>query len=103
MRKLHCLLVGVLLLISDGLLAQTATVSGKVTDVSGAPIPNATIRIKSNKSTSGTSADGQGAFSIKVSPNAELIVSAVGYETKQVNVGTTAVLNIMLNTDTRSL
>ncbi|HXB96023.1 MAG TPA: SusC/RagA family TonB-linked outer membrane protein [Puia sp.] len=103
MRKLHCLLVGVLLLISGGLLAQTMAVSGKITDISGSPIPNATIRVKSTKSTSGTSADGQGAFSINLKPNAELIVSAIGYETKEVRVGTSTSLTIVLNTDTKSL
>jgi TonB-linked SusC/RagA family outer membrane protein len=92
-----------LLLISGGLLAQTTQVSGKVTDVSGTPIPNATIRVKSTKSSSGTSADAQGAFTIKLQPNSELIISAIGYETKEVKVGSTTVLNISLNVDTRSL
>ncbi|HVU97493.1 MAG TPA: hypothetical protein VHE34_19855 [Puia sp.] len=32
MRKLHCLLVGILLLIGQGLRAQTTEVSGKITD-----------------------------------------------------------------------
>lgn len=103
MRKLHCLLVSILLLISGGLLAQTMEVSGKVTDISGAPIPNATIRIKSNKSTTGTSADGQGAFSLRLRPNSELIISAIGYETKEIKTGTSPSLVIVLNTDTKSL
>jgi len=103
MRKLHCLLVGVLLLISHGLLAQTTEVSGKITDPTGSPIPNATIRIKSTKGSTGTSADGNGAFTLKVKPGSDLLISAIGYETKEVRVGTTPVLNITLNTDTKSL
>ena len=103
MRKLHCLLVGILLLISESLLAQTIEVSGKILDLTGTPIPNATIRVKSGKSTSGTSADGAGAFTIKVKPNTELIISAIGYETREVRVGSSSTLNITLNVDSKSL
>src|SRR5262249_23374781 len=101
MRKLHCLLVGILLLISEGLLAQTTEVSGKITDPTGTAIPNATIRIKSTKGT-GTSADIQGAFTLKVKPGAELIISAIGYESKEVKV-TGSTLTVVLNTDSKSL
>src|ERR1700733_9488779 len=104
MRKLHCLLVGILLLIGEGLLAQTIMeVSGKITDPTGGPIPNATIRIKSAKSTSGTSADANGAFTLKVKPGAELIISAIGYESREVKVGSSPTLMIALNTDSKSL
>ncbi len=103
MRKLHCLLVGVLLLIGEGLLAQTTEVIGKVTDPTGAPIPNATIRIKSSKGQGGTSADAQGAFMVKVKPGAELIISAIGFETKEVKVGATSTIMIQMNNDSKSL
>jgi TonB-linked SusC/RagA family outer membrane protein len=103
MRKLHCLLVGMLLLIGEGLLAQTTMeVSGKITDPTGGPIPNASIRIKSARSTSGTSADANGAFTIKVKPGSELIISAIGYEAKEVKVESSTLM-ITLNTDSRSL
>lgn len=104
MRKLHCLLVCMLLLIGEGLLAQTTMeVSGKITDPTGGPIPNASIRIKSGRSTSGTSADANGAFTIRVKPGSELIISAIGYETKEVKIGTGSALMITLNTDSKSL
>src|ERR1700761_3590576 len=104
MRKLHCLLVGVLLLIGEGLLAQTIMeVSGKITDPTGGPIPNATIRIKSVKSGAGTSADAQGAFTLKVKPGAELIISAIGFETREVKVGNGSALVVTLNADNKSL
>jgi TonB-linked SusC/RagA family outer membrane protein len=103
MRKLHCLLVGVLLLIGQGLLAQTIEVTGKITDPSGLPIPNATVRIKSNKGTPGTSADAMGVFMIKAKPGAELIISAIGFDQKELKIGSSATLNIQLNTDSKSL
>ncbi|GGB13340.1 SusC/RagA family TonB-linked outer membrane protein [Puia dinghuensis] len=102
MRKLHCLLVGFLLLIGDGLLAQTTEVSGKITDLTGAPIPNASIRIKNSKGAAGTSADAQGAFTIKVKPNSDLIISAIGFETKEIQA-TGSTLTVVLNTDSKSL
>ncbi|HLZ87167.1 MAG TPA: SusC/RagA family TonB-linked outer membrane protein, partial [Puia sp.] len=84
MRKLHCLLLGTLLLISLGAFAQSTQVTGKVLDPSGTPIPNASIRIKGVKG--GTSADADGSFKLKVPPNAVLIVSGVGYETTEIPV-----------------
>ena len=102
MRKLHCLLVSILLLIGEGLLAQTTEISGKVTDPTGGPIPNATIRIKGAKA-SGTSADLQGAFTLKVKPGTELIISAVGFESKELKVGSSTTLMVSLNTDSKSL
>ena len=102
MRKLHCLLVGVLLLIGEGLLAQTMEISGKVTDPTGGPIPNASIRLKGARA-AGTSADLQGAFTLKVKPGTELIISAVGFESKELKVGSSATLMISLNTDSKSL
>ena len=103
MRKLHCLLVGVLLLIGGGLLAQTTAVTGKITDPTGAPIPNATIRIKSAKGAAGTSADIQGAFTVRVKPGDELIISAIGFEAKEVKVGASATIMIQMNNDSKSL
>jgi TonB-linked SusC/RagA family outer membrane protein len=102
MRKLHCLLVGILLLIGEGLLAQTTAVTGKITDPTGAPIPNATIKIKSGKGV-GTSADANGAFTLKVKTGAELIISAIGFENKEVKVGTTPTFIVQLNNDSKSL
>jgi len=43
MRKLHCLLMGIPLLVGHGLLAQSIKVTDKVTDPTGSPIPNASI------------------------------------------------------------
>ena len=103
MRKLHCLLVGVLLLIGEGLLAQTTAVTGKITDPTGAPIPNATIRIKSAKGAAGTSADAQGAFTVRVKPGDELIISAIGFEAKEVKVGASPTIMVQMNNDSKSL
>src|SRR5580692_3043324 len=101
MRKLHCLLMGTLLLIGEGLLAQTKQVTGKVIDPSGTPVPAATIKIKGSKT--GTSAGFDGTFTLHVNDNAVLIISGIGYETKEVKVGNASTLSVQLVTDAKSL
>ena len=101
MRKLHCLLMGILLLISEGLFAQTKQITGKVTDPSGSPVPAATIKIKGSKG--GTSAGFDGTFTLHVNEGTTLIISGVGYETKEVKVGNSPTLAIQLTTDAKSL
>ncbi len=81
-------------------LAQTTTVTGKVTDDKGAPLAGASILEKGTKN--GVSADANGAFTIKVKSGATLIVSEIGYENQQVVANATNLL-IKLATDTKSL
>lgn len=70
MRKLHCLLVSMLLLIGQGLPVQsTMKVSGRITSPTsptGGPIPIATSRMKGGKSTTGTRGDPDRAFTIGI-------------------------------------
>ena len=81
MRKL-VLLVPSLLFVLTGLFAQKITVSGKVTDPNGNPLPRASIKEKGTKN--GTIANDMGVFSISVPPGAKLIISATGHEVKEV-------------------
>src|ERR1700733_12740961 len=84
MRKNRHFLTGVLLLVTVGLHAQLTQITGKVTDAAGTPVPAATIRLKNSKT--GTSADMQGVFNIKAAISSTLIISGIGYETKEVKV-----------------
>jgi len=77
MRKLLPLLA-VLVCIAIRVSAQTPTISGRIVDKGGAPIPNASIAIKGTKSA--TVADADGNFSMKVNPGTSLTVSAVSYK-----------------------
>jgi TonB-linked SusC/RagA family outer membrane protein len=89
MRKL-VLLVPALLFLLAGALAQNIT--GKVTDTKGAPIPGATIKEKGTKS--GTAADDAGAFSIKAANGVILIVSATGFQQKEVAAAANLVVEL---------
>jgi TonB-dependent SusC/RagA subfamily outer membrane receptor len=101
MRKHRQFLTGMLLLVCIGLHAQVQLITGKVTDATGTPIPAATIKIKGYKG--GASADFNGAFSLKAPANATLIISGVGFEPKEVKVGSSSVLAIQLFSDSKSL
>ncbi|HEY5967351.1 MAG TPA: TonB-dependent receptor plug domain-containing protein, partial [Chitinophagaceae bacterium] len=95
MRKL-VLLVPSLLLLLTGLIAQKTTVTGKVTDPSGNPLPRASIKEKGTKN--GTIANDLGVFSISVSSGAKLIISATGHEVKEVNAGNDLTVQLSLAT-----
>ncbi len=66
--------------------AQGRTVTGQVLDQKGNPIPQATVTVKGT--TSGTSADENGKFSISVpGNNAILVISSVGFQPQEIRVG----------------
>ena len=71
-------------LMSATAMAQSITVKGKVTDESGAPVPSATIQVK--KSGTAVATDPQGNFSISAAPGNVLVISAVGFEGREVAV-----------------
>ncbi len=101
MRKLLCLLAGIVLLVNSTLFAQQREVTGKVTDANGAPINGASIRVKNSRT--GTSAGADGSFKINADANATLIITAVGYEDKSVSVGSATTVAVTLTTDTRAM
>ncbi len=85
------------------LLAQDRRLSGRVTDESGVGVPGATVRV--NGTQTGTSSDGQGAFSLSVPASARaLTVSSVGMITQEVSLsGGQTNLTITLANDTKAL
>ncbi|QRR01788.1 SusC/RagA family TonB-linked outer membrane protein [Dyadobacter sandarakinus] len=81
--------------------AQDRQVTGKVKDENGAGLPGANILIKG--STRGTTSDAEGNFSVSASPSATLIISSVGYLSKEVAVTNASSLDISLEPDVKSL
>ena len=70
--------------------AQTRLVSGKVTDIDGATIPFASIKIQG--SSAGLQADAAGAYSVKVKEGDVLEVSAVNFKTILVTINAQSVI-----------
>jgi TonB-linked SusC/RagA family outer membrane protein len=83
MRKLLSLSAA-LVLCSVLAVAQTRTVTGKITDDKGDPVPFATITIKGTRNA--TVADQTGSFSLKAKPGDVLVVSAQGMDSKEATV-----------------
>lgn len=82
---------------THSVLAQTATVSGTVTDAQGEPLLGANILEKGTSNGSITDFDGN--YTIEVSQGATLVVSYVGYQSKEVAVGGQTTMNIVLAAD----
>src|SRR5688572_24729167 len=80
MRKIF-LMVG-LLLFTTLAIAQTRTVTGRVLDNQGNPIPFATITEAGT--TRGTSADANGNFTLTISEGGRLNISSAGYTSQTV-------------------
>ena len=80
--------------------AQTSTVTGKVMDDKGSPVSGATIIEKGTNN--GVSAGNDGAFSIKVKKGAMLVISALGFENRQIEASSSNLM-VAMTTDIRSL
>lgn len=95
---MRCLLFTLMIFgLSFSAMAQI-TVTGTITDDTGEALPAATVTLKGT--TQGTVADIDGKYSLKV-PNAEavLVFSYVGYQNKEVVVGTQTVIDVQLSSD----
>src|SRR5215831_1186557 len=101
MRKFLFLLMAVILAIGQ-LQAQQKTISGKVTDDKGQPVPNASVIIKG--STKGTTTSSDGNFSISVPANAHtIVISAVGLATTEVELTNSSTYSVSLSASTKSM
>ena len=86
---------------SNGNHTQLKTVRGTVTDESGLPLPGATIMEKGTSN--GVSADFDGNYSIAVPTNAQLLISYLGYQPKEVEVNGQSEIDVTLITDANEL
>lgn len=93
MRKLLSLMV-IGSLCCTMAFGQTRSVTGKIVDEKGNPVPYASVKVKGN--TRGVSADVNGVFTIKVNAGDLLEVSAVGQKTSTINVGDQTLISIPL-------
>jgi TonB-linked SusC/RagA family outer membrane protein len=89
-------------LASASVFAQRITVTGRVTDESGSPLPGTTVVIKGT--TVGASADSDGKYTLDVSSrNVSLIFSFVGFVTQEIAVQNRAVVDVVLQAEITGL
>lgn len=79
---------------------QTKKVSGVVSDAMG-PIIGASVKVKGTST--GVATDFDGNFTLNVQPGATLVVSYIGYVTKEIKVGNQTTLSITLEEDKKLL
>ncbi len=84
----------VLMLCGVFAFAQNRVVSGKVTDEAGNPVAFANVKIKGSKG--GVSADGTGAYTIKVKDGDVLEITSTSFKAKEVNVGSLTFISTTL-------
>lgn len=93
MRKMLVLLT--LFLFSAGILLAQKTITGKVTDEKGEPIPSASVTVKGTTTGATTGEDGSYVLSVPASAK-ELVFSSVDFENLTISIGTSSVINATL-------
>ncbi len=94
--------MGALLFAALQMLAQQRTVTGKVTDANGAPLPNASVVIKGT--TTGTTTNADGDYTLPVQANSKtLVISSIGLTPMELSIGNKAVINASLQSAEKSL
>lgn len=93
------------MLVEDNLtnfVAIAETITGKVTDAGGEPIPGVNILLKGT--TLGIVTDADGMYSLEVPDlNGTLVFSYIGYSTLEVPIGGRTAIDVSLTTDVQSL
>src|SRR6187402_711143 len=77
--------------------AQAITLKGKVTDDKNLPVAAASVRLKG--SASGAITDGGGVFTLTYPGAGTLVITAIGYETKEIKLSGETSLNVTLTQD----
>ncbi|WP_217605909.1 SusC/RagA family TonB-linked outer membrane protein [Chitinophaga sp. GbtcB8] len=103
MRKSHAFVMVMLLLFTGtSLLAQDKkSISGTIVDDKSAVVIGATVIEKGTRNSTFT--DERGYYHFSVAPSATLIISSIGYATREVAVGNSSTVNVTINQDTKGL
>src|SRR5687767_14050179 len=91
-----------ILLISWASALAQHTVSGKVTSSDGSDLPGVSVLVKGT--TTGTSTDSDGRFTIAI-PNNNLILafSFIGFTSQEIPVGSQTTIDVSMNEDAQQL
>ncbi|SFD08123.1 TonB-linked outer membrane protein, SusC/RagA family [Chitinophaga sp. CF118] len=79
----------------------TAAIQGKVTDTAGHPLANVSVQVKGT--TRGTLTDDKGNFTLQAENTDILIFSYLGFESKEVPVGSNSTLSVVLTESNKQL
>jgi TonB-dependent starch-binding outer membrane protein SusC len=99
-RLFIIIIVPLLFFVCSAALAQTNTVTGKVTSSDG-PLPGVNVLVKGT--TNGTVTDSDGNYSLKVDPNGTLVFSFIGFLTEEVTVNSQSKIDFIMSPDITTL
>lgn len=103
MKRFLLLSLMLMLGLSQVLLAQTRSISGRVTDQkTGEGLPGATVLLKGTTTGVSTNADGRYTLSVPET-GGTLVISSVGMVTQEVAVGNKTTVDVAIATDTKQL
>jgi len=101
MRKLFTLFTFLLMVLSVAVMAQTATIKGKVLDNTGIPLPGVTV--KASGGSASTQTDATGNYSIAAAPNATLTFTYIGFNSQTITVGNESTIDVRLTPSANNL
>ena len=81
--------------------SQQKTVSGQITDDTGASLPGANVLIKGT--TDGTVTDIEGNYSLNAAAEDILVISSVGFVSQEILVGNQSTISPVMATDVQQL
>jgi len=93
-RPLFLIILFLALFASNGFSQNTVLIKGRVVNDEEGPIVGASITIKGMEG--GASTDGNGDFEITAPPKSKLVVTSVGYSTREVTANGNSFLNITM-------
>jgi TonB-linked SusC/RagA family outer membrane protein len=92
----------VLFLVAGVSVMAQQSVSGRVTSADGSPLPGVSVLVKGT--TTGTSTDVEGRFTLSVPDNSSvLVLSFIGFTTQEITVGTQTNISVQMTEDTQEL
>src|SRR5690349_9547231 len=77
------------------IFGQEMAVSGKITDNNGKPVAGATVQVKQTGKS--VLADEEGMYRITATAGNDLIVTAVNFETRQITVGSSGSIDVVMS------
>ncbi|NGM66579.1 SusC/RagA family TonB-linked outer membrane protein [Sphingobacterium sp. SGR-19] len=81
---------------------QTKEIRGRITDTEGSPLESVTVTVRGTSLS--TASDEQGQYTLSVPSTAEiLVISLIGYETQELQIGSKNVINVSLSSGTDML
>ena len=93
-----------LLMAGTPALAQQRTLTGKINNEKGEGLPGATVLLKGTTTGTSTNADGNYTLAVpEVQANGTLVVSFIGYLSKEVVIGNQSTIDVTIEPDAKGL